>query len=292
MKEHQLFMLIGIVCSVWLLFRFLHFIFPYLLPSRLKEYHSTDAYALVTGSTDGIGKAIAQELAEHGFNLILHGRNPEKLRAVADEIKKENTKCKIVTLVHDGSKDSKLDVVPIIDLSVSILVNNVGIGPMGRFTKFSAEEIEEIITLNTTFPTQLTRSLLPLMCLKSLVLNVSSYAGLIPPPFLAVYAGTKAYNNAFSIGLQRELDNVEIISLLTGSVNTGSNKKEVTFMRPTARKYAKSVLNVVGCGRKSIMPYWPHAIQTFIMNIMPEKLLDKATKNAIKKELDLQKRQS
>ena len=281
----QILLAIGATCSLWILYRIAHFIIPYLLPSKIKEYHSNGTYALVSGSTDGIGKAIAIELAGKGFNLILHGRNTEKLQTVEQEIKSLNPVCEVVNIVHDGSKESQLDISFIAKLPISILVNNVGIGPMGRLVDFSPSQIEETITLNTTFPSQLTRNLLPLLGKKSLILNVSSYTALFPPPYLAVYAATKAYNNAFSIALQRELDDVEVISLLTGSVNTGSNRKEVSFMRPDARTYAKAVLNIVGCGRKSIMPYWPHAIQTFVMSILPERLLDNATKSAIQKEL-------
>jgi len=53
---------------------------------------------------------------------------------------------------------------------------------------------------------------------------VSFYAGLLRPPNLAVYAGTKVHHNAFSISLAREMNNMDVISLLTGSVNTESNK--------------------------------------------------------------------
>ena len=60
---------------------------------------------------------------------------------------------------------------------------------------------------------------------------MSSYAGLLSPPYLAFYVGTKAYHNAFSTSLAREIDDMEVISLLTGSVNTESNKKQVSIMR-------------------------------------------------------------
>lgn len=270
-----------------MLCRIVHFVFPYVLPSNIKDYHSDGTYAFVSGSTDGIGKAIALELACKGFNIILHGRNAEKLQTVEQEIKTLNPVCEVVSIVHDGSTKSQLAVHSIANLPIAVLVNNVGVGPMGRLEDFSPSQIEETITLNTAFPSQLTRSLLPLLRKKSLILNVSSYTALFPPPYLAVYAATKAYNNAFSIALQRERDDLEIICLLTGSVNTGANKKEVTFMRPDSRTYAKAVLNIVGCGRKSIMPYWPHAIQTFVMSLLPERLLDNATKSAIQKELNM-----
>jgi 17beta-estradiol 17-dehydrogenase / very-long-chain 3-oxoacyl-CoA reductase len=175
-------------------------------------------------------------------------------------------------------------------LTINILVNNVGVGPIGRLEEFSDDEIAETIKLNTTFPSQLTKDLLPhLRSQPSLILNVSSYAGTYPPPYLAVYAGTKAYNNAFSISLSRELENIEVISLVTGSVNTGTNTKSITFMRPSAATYARHVVSVVGCGRKSIMPYWPHAIQHFLISLLPERITDYLTKKAMQKELNQSK---
>ncbi len=285
---NRVILTIGIVCSGWILYRLVNFIYTYIRPSALRKYLLEDAYALVTGATDGIGKAIALELASHHFNVILHGRNPVKLKLVEAEIKTKHPENKVVCLLHDGSKNSRLDISAIKDLPITVLVNNAGVGPINELAKFSSDEIDKTITLNTAFPSQLTRSLLPYLNKKSLILNVASYAGLFPPPYLAVYAATKAYNNAFSISLARELENIEVISLITGSVNTGSNTKPVTFMRPSAATYARHVLGIVGCGKKSIMPYWPHAVQVFLISLLPERMIDKATKNVMKKELGLE----
>ena len=282
---NQLIWSIGILTLTVLFLQLFKFIIPYLRSSQLLKYKTEDAYALITGATDGIGKAIALELANNGFNVIIHGRNVEKLKSVENEIITKNTTCKVIHLIHDGSKSSKMDISPISHLPITILVNNVGVGPISELTKMSNQEIDETIMLNAAFPSQLTHDLIPFFKRSALILNVSSYAGLLPPPYLAVYAGTKAYNNAFSISLARELENIEVISLLTGSVNTGSNRKPVSLMRPSAETYAKSVLNRIGCGRQSIMPYWQHAIQTFLISILPQKFIDKATKKALKKEL-------
>lgn len=282
---NQLIWSIGTLTLAVLFFQLFKFIIPYLRSSQLLKYKTEDAYALITGATEGIGKAIALELANNGFNVIIHGRNAEKLKLVENEIITKNTTCKVTHLVHDGSKSSKMDLSSVFHLPITILVNNVGVGPISEFIEMSNQEIDETITLNTVFPSQLTHDLIPFFKKPALILNVSSYAGLLPPPYLAVYAGTKAYNNAFSISLARELENIEVISLLTGSVNTGSNRKPVSFMRPSAETYAKCVLNRIGCGRQSIMPYWQHATQTFLISILPQKFIDKTAKNALRKEL-------
>ena len=282
---NQLIWSIGILTLTVLFFQLFKFMIPYLRSSQLLKYKTEDAYALITGATDGIGKAMAIELANNGFNVIIHGRNLEKLKLVENEIITKNTTCKVIHLVHDGSKNSKMDISAVANLPITILINNVGVGPISELAEMSNQEIDETVMLNAIFPSQLTHDLIPSFKKPALILNVSSYAGLLPPPYLAVYAGTKAYNNAFSISLARELENIEVISLLTGSVNTGSNRKPVSFMRPSAETYAKCVLNRIGCGRQSIMPYWQHAIQTFLISMLPQKFIDKATKNALKKEL-------
>jgi len=277
--------IIGAIQVIYVGYRLVSFIRIYIRPSSVRKYLSTDAYAMVTGASDGIGKAISLELARTGFNMIIHGRNEDKLNAVRQEILNINESLKVVTIVHDGAKETELDIYSIRSLPITVLVNNVGVGPVKEFGKLSNMEIEDTINLNILFPTHLSNALLPYLSGPSLILNVSSYAALYPPPYLAVYAGSKAYNNAFSNSLSIELENVETISLITGSVHTGSNKKSVGFLRPTSEEYAKRVLSIVGCGRKSVMPYWPHAIQTYLLSFLPDVISSQAMKNAMKKEL-------
>jgi len=283
---NQLVFSAGIVLFAVLLYKLVFFLYPYIHPSRIKNYLSPDAFAVISGSTDGIGKALALELAAKGFNVVLHGRNQEKLQAVEMEIKTKHPERKTISLLHDGSKNSRLDISIIKNLPITVLVNNVGVGPINELGRFTENEIDETILLNTAFPAQLTRSLLPFMKKKSLILNVSSYAGIIPPPYLAVYAGTKAFNNAFSKSLSRELPDKEVISLITGSVHSNANNKPVTMMRPASETYARAVLGIVGCGRKSIMPYFPQALQTIFMTILPEWLIDVVIKSAMLKEME------
>jgi len=276
---------VGAIQVIYIVYRLLSFIRIYIRPSSLHKYLRTGAYAVVTGASDGIGKAISLALAKKGFNLIIHGRNEEKLNAVKKEISHVNNTLKVVTMVHDGAKDTELDITAIRSLPITVLVNNVGAGPVKAFDQFSNMEIEDTVNLNILFPTHLSNVLLRYLSGPSLILNLSSYAGLYPPPYLAIYAGTKAYNNAFSNSLSIELENVETISLITGSVHTGSNKKPVSFLRPTSETYAKRVLSIVGCGRKSVIPYWPHAFQIFLLSLIPDALSSQMMKSAMKKEI-------
>lgn len=242
-----------------------------------------DAFALVTGSTDGIGKAIAIALAGKGFNIILHGRKTDKLSRLQQEIIAQYPERTVLAWLHDGSQQTLIDLSAIIPLNITVLINNVGIGPIAAFGQLSATEIDHTINLNMRFPTHLTHQLLQHLSKPALIMNVSSYAGLYPPPYLAVYAATKAYNNAFSKSLSVELDNIESISLTTGSVHTAANQQPVSFMRPDSARYSKYVLKVVGCGRKSVFPYWPHAIQTYMLALLPEQLVDGMMKRVMRR---------
>ena len=277
--------ILGLLVLLRITYLFLSFVYTYIRPSSILKYKTDGAYAVVTGASDGIGKAIALELATKGFNLILHGRDPDKIDAVNREALTINPLLDIRSFIHDSSVNHVPDISEIQQLPIKILVNNVGIGPIKSFSQFSRAEIDATVNVNVLFPTHLTNRLLPFLSGPGLVLNISSYAGIHPPPYLAVYAATKAYNNAFSKSLSVELDAVETISILTGSVHTGSNKKPVSFLRPSSQQFAKRVLSVVGCGKKSVMPYWPHAVQTYLLSLLPERMMDHAMKNAMRQEL-------
>lgn len=275
----------GLATILFSAYKFAAFIRVYLRPSSLKKYLSNGAFAVVTGATDGIGKAVAMELAGRGFNIVLHGRNNEKLDAVKSQIQKAHAGREVVTIVHDAGANSRLDISGIRSLPISILVNNVGSGEPKSLAQSSSADIDKTITVNALFPTHLTCDLLPQLSRPALILNVSSYVGAFPPPYLAVYAAAKAFVTAFSHSLAREVESVEAIALITGSVHSAGNKKPVTFLRPDSATYAKSILSVAGCGRLSVFPYWPHAVQACAFSLMPRGMLERAMKKALKFEM-------
>ena len=107
-------------------------------PKNLKEYGS---WAIITGSTDGIGKALAFELASKGLNLVLVGRNPSKLEATSNEIRARfgDQQVDIKNVVADfatwsGPEISKAIEGGIKELDVGVLINNAGVSyPNARF---------------------------------------------------------------------------------------------------------------------------------------------------------------
>jgi 17beta-estradiol 17-dehydrogenase / very-long-chain 3-oxoacyl-CoA reductase len=274
---------------VWLVagyygYQLLSFIFQYIYPSQIKEHLTDGAYAMITGATDGIGKALATALGAHGFNLIIHGRNQLKLDAVKQQLVLLYPDIKIATVCQDGSQEPLPDINTIKHLPITVLVNNVGIGPIHVLRSSAISDISDMVNLNILFPTYLTRALSSLAISPTLIINISSYAGILPPPFLSVYAGTKAYNNAFSKSLSVEMPDAAVMSVLVGSVHTGSNQKPVSFMRPDASKFAKCVIRMVGTKKKSVYPYWPHAVQTYLLGKLPAAWMDRTLRKVMLQE--------
>lgn len=113
-------------------YRFSRFIWIYCFrPSSVGKYlHGPTPYALVTGASDGIGKAVATELYDKGFNLIIHGRNEEKTRKVAEELKAGGTRDVkyFLSAVNEPNVDFEKLVEPFKGLNITLVVNNVGGG--------------------------------------------------------------------------------------------------------------------------------------------------------------------
>ncbi|GLT41608.1 hypothetical protein SLA2020_156590 [Shorea laevis] len=172
----------------------------FLRPSKnLKHYGS---WALITGASDGIGKAFAHQLALQGLNLILVGRNPQKLESVSTEILAQSpiTKIKIVAFDFCGdiSNGVRLIEEAIEGLDVGVLINNVGITyPAARFFHEVEERVwMDIVRVNVEGTTRVTKAVIPGMIKRrsGAVVNVGSGAAIVVPshPLYAIYAATKA----------------------------------------------------------------------------------------------------
>ena len=168
-------------------------------PKNLKKYGS---WAVITGPTDGIGKGFAFQLAKKGLNLILVGRNPDKLKDVSDSIKSKNGNIQIKNVVVDFSGDLDEGVKRIQEtiegLDIGILINNVGVSyPYARFFHEVDEQLlKNLIKVNVEGTTKVTHAVLPAMIKKKkgAIVNIGSGAAIVIPsdPLYSVYAATKA----------------------------------------------------------------------------------------------------
>lgn len=184
-------------------------------------------YALITGASKGIGRAVARELASRGYNLLLIARSEDLLKQLAGELVSRNgiaVDWLALDLSLPESPQSICDWCRAKGYDITILVNNAGYGLSGPFEKYSLQEYWNMMQLNMQTLVGLTRLLLPDLHRRphAYILNVASSAAYQAVPRLTLYAATKSFVVAFSRGLHQELrgSTVSVTCVSPGATDT------------------------------------------------------------------------
>lgn len=190
----------------------------------------SNRYALVTGASRGLGRAIAIELAQRGYPTILISRS-DKVYEVCEEITSQYGIPSVGFSVDLADPHAIAVFAEQVNATyqVFMLVNNAGIGGSRRFVDASTQYLENILDLNTKGTALLTHALLPnlLRQPKAYILNVSSMAAHTPTGFKTVYPASKAFIHHFSLGLREELKGTPV-SVSVCSPGAMATNDEVT----------------------------------------------------------------
>ena len=187
---------------------------------------SSKGTAVVTGASRGIGAVYADRLAKRGYDLILVARSEAPLNALTASLASANGR-HITPIVADLS--SKTDLAKVEtklreDLSITMLVNNAGIGSVVPLLNADIEKMEEMIALNSIALTRLTYAAAPAFVKRGTgaIINISSVVGISPETLNGVYGATKAYVLAFTHSLQHELADkgIRVQAVLPGATAT------------------------------------------------------------------------
>jgi short-subunit dehydrogenase len=184
-------------------------------------------YALITGASEGLGKFLAIECAKQNLNLVLAALPGSGLKNLQNYILKTfhvDVICIETDLSEEANCYKLYGKIKQENISISVLINNAGIGGTFPFDEKEAGYYSKVISLNVITPTILCRLFLPDLKKNapSYIMNVGSLAGIFHLPHKQVYGGTKSYLLAFSKSLNRELkgENVFVSVLCPGGMNT------------------------------------------------------------------------
>lgn len=183
--------------------------------------------ALITGASSGIGLDLARIMAA-GFDLILTARNEASLAKHAKELQEQHgNRAHVIPadLARPEAPEQIFAEIKQRGLQVDALINNAGFGGYGPFTETNLQAELEMIQVNITALTHLTKLALPAMLerKRGRIMNVASTAGFQPGPLMAVYYATKAYVISFSEAIANELQGsgVTVTCLCPGPTETG-----------------------------------------------------------------------
>jgi uncharacterized protein len=186
------------------------------------------ATALITGASNGIGLELAKIHASKGDNLVLVARNFSKLTELKSELEKQfSVSVKVIEKdlsVPDAAREV-YDETTTMNINVDYLINNAGFGDFGMFYETDWNKELQMINLNITALTQLTKLYLKEMVKQGngKIMNVASTAAFQSGPTMAVYYATKAYVLSFSEAVDNEVRDkgITVTALCPGATESG-----------------------------------------------------------------------
>ena len=244
--------------------------------------------ALVTGASGGIGLELARLFAKGGHDLILVARNEAKLKELALYLGKMY-RCNVEVIPADLSQpevpEALVEELKTRGLTVDVLVNNAGSGENKLFAQQDMRRVMEMIQLNMTTLTQLTKLLLPAMLAakKGRILNIASTAAFAPGPLMAIYYATKAYVLSFSEAIGSELKGtgVTVTALCPGPTESGfqaaagleGSKLGAGRTFQISRQVADEAYDALIAGKPLVVTGLSNKLQVLAPRLLPRRML-------------------
>ncbi|NMN71948.1 SDR family oxidoreductase [Rhizobium sp. 57MFTsu3.2] len=182
--------------------------------------------ALVTGASSGIGAIYAHRLAKRGYDLILVARNAERLSELATKLTRETGRTVETVPADLGNKADLARVEAVLknDRSITLLVNNAGVGGTAPLLASDVDKMQAMVDLNVTALMRLTYAVVPGFTARGggSIINIASIVAIAPEVLNGVYGASKAFVLAFSQSLKHELadKNIRVQAVLPGATAT------------------------------------------------------------------------
>jgi short-subunit dehydrogenase len=258
----------------------------------LTTLSTSNKTALITGASSGIGKALAHQFAQDGYQLVLAARGVAKMQALADGL--QRTYKVTVTVIaadletHDGAAGLHADIKGR-DIVLSALVNNAGYGAFGEFKDSALMSELAMMQLNMNTVVVLTKLFLPdLLATRGKILNTASTAAFQPGPYMAVYYATKSFVLSFSEAIASELEDtgVTVTALCPGPTASGFQDKadlgNSALIKgkklPTSEEVAALGYRAMQRGQRVYIPGFINWAMAQSMRLTPRNLATKVVK--------------
>jgi len=257
-------------------------------------------YALVTGASQGLGRAIALELAARGYGILAVARTRVKLDEVVAScaaLNGDRAMAFEADLTADGASASVADHIERSNLSLQVLVNNAGETVWGRFAEKPLTDHLRLMRLNNTVPVELTHRLLPTLRrnTSAYILNIGSMAGYSAMATMSTYSGSKSFVLRWSRALRMELKGTGVLvcCVCPGSVITGFTERAgMQAMDDLAKRFgsppepiARIAVNALFAGKAEVVPGKLDRFTAWLMGLLPQSLVERIASDIYLKRL-------
>jgi hypothetical protein len=248
-------------------------------------------WALVTGASAGIGKALAEELAGGGANLVLTARRQDRLDSLADDLRarhKIQTEVIVADLGQPLAPQEIFQFTQGKNLEISLLVNNAGFGQYGEFHTIAPDRLLEMVQVNCGAVVHLTRLYLPAMVARrgGDVLIVASTASFQAVPYISTYAATKVFDLFLAEGLAEEMKpyGVRVCALCPGGTasefhDLAGHPSHAKGRQQSAETVARNGLRALAAGKSYVISGLGNYFGAQSQRIVPRRLVTRIAAN-------------
>lgn len=247
--------------------------------------------AVITGGAGGIGCAIAENLVQHGAQVLLVDRDEKALDVAWRQMSAGQDRARKLVADLTSAQDRSSVCAAAREFGVNVLINNAGLNHFGLFEDQPEAQIEAAVDLNVRAPIQLCRAFLPILrrCEQASIVNVGSVFGAIGYPGYVTYSATKFALRGFTEALRRELaaSSISIHYIAPRATRTRINSVAVERMNAELgvtmdppQRVAASVRKLLSADRPRAVVGWPEKLFVRINGALPG-LVDRALRRQL-----------
>lgn len=233
-------------------------------------------YALITGASSGLGKQLAIQLANKGYNLILVARREDKLNKLKEQL---SDKVKVLVKTYDLSIIDNCHKLfqDVSGIDIALWINNAGFGHLGLYTETNLEKELQMIDLNIKALVINTKLYIKNYN-KGIVVNIGSLAGDLPTPKHSIYSASKSFVNNFSRAINYELrktkSQLRVLTVAPGPVKTEFNEVANAKINRgmSQEKCAKIIISGIERKKDLIIPGFSNKLAHLILKVFPSRL--------------------